>query len=139
MTTEPVKQHVIAILERMRDRDKLVEQRIAEYVAQGRTIVYTSRSGRGQYEVSGNDTGEVLASVEGGREAFDALVASPEAANWVWLESITDDVRFGPTGGLPRSLCDALDDWVCTLAVSDEDVADFIGWNPEDVAGIRND
>ncbi len=138
--TGAVKTHVRKILLACRADTETTNAKIREIEAAGGRIVTGGQTGEYDdhggcdWEIEDWRTGEILAEGHGARADFDAAWTRLDPdGRWRHVDRIhADPTDATPTEGVPRSLADALDDWACTPAHTD-DVAAFVGWTADDV------
>ena len=145
---EPIKRHLIEILEAFKKYGDRRESKIHELEVQGRRIVDGGQTssygddGKCDWEITAWRTGEVIAS---GRGTFEEFVASGDAIDPAGrffhidhLDGGEDplappyDVRH--TDGIPDSLSHALIEWVDSKGTSNGEIATVTGWSIEKVA-----
>jgi len=137
MSDELVRHHVIAVLKQLRDRDRIIDGRIQAQADRGRQVVNAIMLDREEWAIVDCSTGATLATGDGGPERLDMLVDSPQGEDWVWLHTLTRDLRRVTTRGLPESLCDALEEWVEDPSVPHRAIARVTGWTVGRVAQAR--
>ncbi|MEU0237687.1 hypothetical protein ABZ234_08345 [Nocardiopsis sp. NPDC006198] len=139
MPDELVKRHVVASLELQRDRDELIDERIEAQAARGSRVVNGVLLDQQEWAIVDCSTGETLVSGDGGWKRLKTLVGTPQGEDWVWLDTLTRDLRGVTTRGLPASLRTLLDGWVANPSVPHSEIAAFIGWTAAEVAEARAD
>ncbi|WP_435111892.1 hypothetical protein [Nocardiopsis synnemataformans] len=126
-------QHVRKILLAWRRDEAAVLRRIDELATEGLRVVVIDDTGvitdarTNQVLLTGHETEAEADLIRGDEDWLDR--------DYIWETASPPVVE--PTGGLPASLCNALEEWLAQEATPAEEVAEWIGWTPEQVEECR--
>lgn len=137
---EAAVEHVRRLLRAQLAIDDARFERLAELEQQGYRVVDGGQVGVDEWEIRDWDTNEVLAQGDDGWDGYTAAAKRlcPDG-RMVHVDSVTDDMPLPEvtTPGVPRSLGQALDEWIGQSNTTVEEIAQFIGWSVEKVREHR--
>lgn len=138
---DPAREHVRRVLEQGYEHDLVELRGYEEHERAGRRIVDMGQDGPDSWAVHDWRTGELLARGEGDFDDFDAALERLDPDNvWVDRDGLFSDHVFDivQTPGVPHSLAQALQEWVDGRNVTDDEIAQFVGWTTDKVHQLRN-
>lgn len=142
--TDLVRDFLRTVLEQHASDTQRIELALNRAESEGLRLVDGGQVGPTSWEITDYRTGAVIArgddGLEGYEKAGDRL--DPEGT-WIHVDPFAERElergRVASTNpGLPPGLADVLEDWVLGgRQTSDEEVAEFLGYTPQDVAELR--
>jgi hypothetical protein len=138
--TDAVREHIRRVLADQLRWDQACDHRAEELERRGRRIVTGGSTSEDSWEVTDWRTGQLLAEGDGGLEGYGAAVARLDPdGTWFLVDHLyrAEPVSEVTTPGIPRSLGDAIEDWIGSTSTPDEEIAEFIGWSVEKVREHR--
>jgi hypothetical protein len=128
-----IQQHIRIVLRANDKYDQAVEVAVKDLEAKGYRIVTGGQIDIDVWEITDKRTGETLAQGRG-IDSYEAAYAqsAKDGRPWAHHDAISEDIPLSPpyTEGLPRSLCDALTEWVDGPA-DWEEIALVAGLDPD--------
>ncbi|MFC4126237.1 hypothetical protein [Nocardia rhizosphaerae] len=140
-STDLVRSHLRALLSDLDDDAKGRDARIEELEKQGHRIVSGGQISQHEWDITDWRTGEIIASGSDGLEGYDAAVERlDDYDTWFHIDHVCPEVPPLPvTAGIPKSLGEALADWIGSTLTSDQDIAELVGWSEERVRRCRRE
>lgn len=143
-TTLRIVEYVQALLRHSLADEEARRERIRGLEQAGHRIVSGGQTGQATWEITDWRTGQLIESGSGGYDAFDAAAQRIDPdGTWVHIDQLSsleeqpDAEAEAAPAGIPASLAEALQDWLGSPSTSDEDVAQFVAWDVEEVSRHR--
>lgn len=137
--TDIVKHHLRRVLEASLNVADDEQDRAEKLERTGHRIVSGGQVSRDRWEITDWRTGEMIAQSDGGIDEYEAALDRLDP-DGMWFDAgglTAIGVPFVRTPGIPASLGEALEEWMGTRSVTDEEIAELIGWPVEKVAKQR--